>query len=188
MNKTVVAADTRSSLNGSSSDEVREWHALEANDALRELDTAPDGLTEAEVARRRAQYGANELIERGLKSPWAILWEQATAVMILVLVGAALIKAFVAIQKGEPREWIDAAAIMAIVILNIALGFFQEFRAEKAMAALKKMAAPLVRVRREGRVLDVPSRELVPGDIVLFEAGNVVPADCCILEAANLRA
>ena len=185
------------SLNGSvPTDAVtfaRDWHAQDADEALRVLDASREGLSEAEVARRRAESGPNELVERGLKSPWQILWEQATAVMILVLVGAAMIKAFVAIQKNEPREWIDAGAIMAIVVLNIALGVFQEYRAEKAMAALKRMSAPLVRVRRlagdgQSRVFDVPSRELVPGDIVLFEAGNVVPADCRVLEAANLRA
>ena len=164
-----------------------EWHLLPPEESLRALDAAPQGLSEAQVQERRARYGRNELVERGAKNPWAILWEQATAVMILVLVGAALIKAWVAITKNEPREWIDAGAIMAIVVLNVVLGFFQEYRAEKAMAALKKMSAPLVRVRREDRVLDVPSGELVPGDIVVFEAGNVVPADCRVLEAVNLR-
>jgi P-type Ca2+ transporter type 2C len=165
-----------------------DWHARESEAVLASLESSSQGLREDEIESRRARFGANELVERGLKSPWAILWEQATAVMILVLVGAAAIKAFVAIQKGEPREWIDAGAIMAIVVLNVLLGFFQEYRAEKAMVALKKMAAPLVRVRRDGQLRDVPSRELVPGDVVLFEAGNVVPADCRVLESANLRA
>jgi P-type Ca2+ transporter type 2C len=168
---------------------TQSWHTLQPQDILAKFGVeAEAGLGEAEISQQQQQHGPNELIERGAKSPWRMLWEQATAVMILVLLGAAGIKGLVAFVEGKPREWIDAGAILLVVILNVILGFTQEYRAEKAMAALKKLAAPLVRVRRNRRVHDIPARELVPGDIVLLEAGNAVPADLRLLESANLRA
>jgi Ca2+-transporting ATPase len=134
---------------------------------LRQLEVDPaQGLDPAEVERRLAQYGPNELIERGAKSPWRILWEQFTALMIVILIVAAALSAFLG-------DYEDAIAILAIIIINAVLGFNQEYRAEKAMAALKKLAVPHV--------------DLTPGDIVLLEAGNLVPADCRLLESANLR-
>jgi Ca2+-transporting ATPase len=148
---------------------------------LQELGVDPvRGLSEAETARRLARHGPNELIERGGRSPWMIFLGQMTGTMVLILVVAAVISAFL----GDDR---DAVAILAIVILNAVLGFQQEYKAEKAMAALKKMAVPSVRVRRDGRLREISARELVPGDVVLLEAGNRVPADCRLIEAANLR-
>ena len=147
------------------------WHASGVEDTLAFLKVDPQsGLSPAEVEERLRQHGHNELVERGLKSPWRILWEQVTAPMMLVLLFAAGIKALF-------RDWRDTIAILAIVLLNALLGFFQEYRAERAMAALKRMASPLVRVRRGGRVEQVPAAELVPGDVVLLEAGSAVPAD-----------
>ena len=84
-------------------------------------------------------------------------------------------------------DWLDAVVILAIVVLNAALGFFQEYRAEQSMAALKRLAAPVVRVRRDGRVQEISARDLVPGDVVLLETGNVVPADGRLLQSSNLR-
>lgn len=165
------------------------WHTLRPEATLSELGvTAEEGLRDADASRRRQQHGPNEMIERGAKSPWRILWEQTTAVIILVLLAAAAIKGCIAFLEGKPREWIDAGAILLVIILNVILGFTQEYRAEKAMAALKKLAAPLVRVRRNGRLQELPARDLVPGDLVLLEAGNAVPADLRLLESANLRA
>lgn len=153
----------------------------DADAILRQLDTpAADGLTTAEAARRLLEHGPNELVERGLKSPWRILWEQLTALMVLILIGAAILAAFV----GDIK---DVVAILAIVVINAVLGFTQEYRAEKAMTALKQMAAPTVRVRRDGAVQTIAAPELVPGDIVLLEAGNLVPADGRLLESVNLR-
>ncbi len=156
------------------------WHTLDHLEVLQKLAVTPGGLPSTEAADRLAQHGPNELIERGLKSPWAILWEQLTSVMVLVLIGAAIIALIL-------RDYIDAVAILAIVVLNAALGLAQEYRAEKAMAALKRLAAPSVRVRRDGRVMDIPARDLVPGDILLLEAGNAIPADARLIENANLR-
>lgn len=157
------------------------WHMAESRAVLASLAVQPEvGLTEAEVERRRQQHGPNELVERGLKSPWRILWEQVTAVLVLVLIGAAVVKLLLG-------EYLDAIAILAVVLLNAILGFFQEYRAERAMAALKRLAAPLVRVRRDGRLRELPSRDLLPGDIILLEAGNTIPADARLVESANLR-
>ncbi len=117
----------------------------------------------------------------GGKSPWRILWEQLTALLVIILIFAAVVSALLGDFK-------DAIAIGAIVVLNAVLGFSQEYRAEKAMAALKKMAAPAVRVRRGGEVRAIPAARLVPGDIVLLEAGNIVAADGRIFESADLQA
>ena len=138
------------------------------------------GLTPAEAQRRLAEEGLNELVERGVKSPWLILWEQLTGLMVVILIVAAVV-------SGALGDWKDAIAILAIVVLNAVLGFSQEFRAEKAMAALKQLAVPTVKVRRDGHVVEISARELVPGDLVLLEAGALVPADGRLLESINLR-
>jgi P-type Ca2+ transporter type 2C len=157
-----------------------DWHRLDAASTLAQLQSSPSGLDSAEAAQRLNTYGPNELVERGRKSPLRILWEQFTSTMVLILLAAALVSALL----GKVTE---TAAISAIVILFGLLGFFQEYRAEQAMAALKKLAVPNVRVRRKGEVREVSARELVPGDIVLLEAGNLVPADLRLVENANLR-
>lgn len=157
------------------------WHTQEAAHVLAHFSVVADtGLTDEIVQARQKQYGANELIERALKSPWTILREQLTNPLVLLLIFAAVISALL----GKVDSVI---AIGAIVILNAVLGVVQEYRAEQAMAALKKMAAPMVRVRRDGRVLEIAARELVPGDVILLEAGSIVPADARLLYAASLR-
>ena len=157
------------------------WHTQEAVKVLNQLSVKTDqGLDTNAVAKRLETYGTNELVEKGITSPWAILWEQLTNPLVLLLILAAAIS----LVLGKVDSVI---AIMAIVILNAVLGVFQEYRAEQAMAALKKMAAPLVRVRRERKVQEIASRDLVPGDIVLLEAGSIVPADARITESANLQ-
>ncbi len=160
---------------------MENWHKLSAAAALAKLESdAVRGLSDQEVRSRADAWGTNALVERGLKSPWLILWEQLTGILIVILVIAAAVSA----AMGEIA---DAAVIFVIVVLNALLGLSQEYRAEKAMAALKRMAVPTVRVRRGNEVREISSRELVPGDILILEAGNLVPADCRLLEAANLR-
>ena len=160
---------------------MADWYQLETGDVLSRLETDGErGLSAAEVARRLAAHGPNELVERGVKSPWLILWEQLTGIMVIILIVAAA----GSVALGDYK---DAAAIVAIVALNALLGFTQEYRAEKAIAALKRLAVPTIRVRRDGRVQWVSARELVPGDVVLLEAGNAVPADARLLWSANLR-
>ena len=172
---------TRIGIPVASFDSVSDWYKLDIRELLQQLGTdAARGLDQAEAVRRLAKYGPNELREQGAKSPWLILWRQFFSVMVMMLVLAAFISALVGDFK-------DAISILIIVILNAVLGFIQEFRAERAMAALKKLAVPTVKVRRDGRVQEFSARELVPGDIILLEAGNLVPADGRLLESANLR-
>lgn len=156
------------------------WHALPPQDVLRTLEVHPEqGLSSEAVQQRLTQYGSNELAESEVTSPLKILLEQLTDPMVLILLGAAA----VSILLGKT---VEVVAILSIVILNAILGVTQEYRAEKAMAALKKMSAPSVRLRRDGRDLDIASDQVVPGDIVLLEAGNVVPADGRVIESASL--
>ncbi|MEA4910240.1 MAG: cation-translocating P-type ATPase, partial [Anaerolineaceae bacterium] len=158
------------------------WYQSDIKKVLQELDTDLEhGLSPEEAARRLKEYGPNELIDHGVKSPWAILWEQLTGIMVVILI----ISAVISILLGE---YTDAIVILIIVVLNAVLGFTQEYRAEQTMAALKKMAVPHVRVRRGGHTLEVAAQELVPGDVVLLETGNSVPADGRLVENSNLRA
>jgi len=160
---------------------MTEWHRLDAQEAVEQINSdLQNGLNSAEAARRLAEHGPNELVERGHRSPWAILLEQFTGIMVVIL----MISAVVSIILGET---FDALVIMIIVVLNAILGFTQEYQAEQAMAALKRMAVPHVRVRRDGHLQEVTARELVPGDIIQLETGNTVPADARLLETANLR-
>ncbi len=176
----MIIQKTRTS-NVATPDGGLDWFLRSPEAATQALDVDPAaGLNDAAIQSRQAQYGLNELREAPLRSPLKILWEQLTNPLVLLLLGAALISALL----GKTTELI---AILAIVVLNAALGVAQEYRAEKAMAALKKMSAPLVRVRRGGRVLDIDPKELVPGDIVLLEAGSIIPADARLIEAANLK-
>jgi len=154
---------------------------LTLDEVLEALDTSPKtGLSQAEAERRLATVGPNELTERGLRSPWRILAAQFTEVMVVVLIVAAAI----AFAVGDLK---DTIAILVIVFLNAVLGFTQEYRAEQAMAALKKMAVPRIKVRRDGQVREISARELVPGDLFLLETGGAVPVDGRLLESVNLR-
>jgi Ca2+-transporting ATPase len=156
-------------------------HAQDAATVARGLRTdTVRGLAPEEAALRLEEGGANELVEKPRPSFLAHLVEQFKDFLVIILVVAAVIS----IVLGE---WVDAAAIILLVILNAVIGVVQESRAEQALAALKKMAAPDARVMRGGSTLVIPSRELVPGDLVFLEAGNHVPADCRLVEAANLR-
>ncbi|MFN8627022.1 MAG: cation-translocating P-type ATPase [Candidatus Binatia bacterium] len=157
------------------------WHTLPAPEAAERLRVDPAlGLSAAEAERRRERYGPNELHERRGRSPWRMLLGQFTDFMIVVLMVAAIVSGLI----GDPE---DTVAILVIVVLNGTIGFIQEYRAERAVAALRLLAAPTAAVRRGGTVLTAPARELVPGDVVLLEAGNVVPADLRLLESVQFR-
>ena len=157
-----------------------EWHTLDRDALLRRLDSRPEGLTDAEAAERLERLGPNQLQERRGRSPLAVFAGQFTEVMVLVLLAAAGISFAIG-------EMTDAIMILIIVALNAVLGFTQEYRAERAMAALKRLSVPTVRVRRSGQVREVQATQLVPGDLFLLEAGNRVSADARLLEAINLR-
>lgn len=160
---------------------VPPWHTRPVAEVAAELAVDPrTGLTESEVEIRRARFGTNEIRERRRLGLLRTLLGQFTDVMILVLIGAAVVSGLV----GDLQ---DTLAIIAIVVLNGVIGFVQEYRAERALAALKQLAAATALVLRDGERRTLPAGELVPGDIVLIEAGNVVPADLRLIEAAQLK-
>ncbi|MBI4688942.1 MAG: cation-translocating P-type ATPase [Nitrospirae bacterium] len=156
------------------------WHQREIEDVLEQLNSSLKGLSSGDVQKRLKEYGPNELKEKKKKTVFMILLDQFRDFMILVLIAAAIISGII----GEPS---DTIAIIVIVILNAVIGFIQEYRAEKAMAALKKMATPTLTVIRDGRHANVSASEIVPGDIVTLEAGRFVPADMRLIEAAQLK-
>ncbi|MDJ0561737.1 MAG: HAD-IC family P-type ATPase, partial [Microcystis sp. M53599_WE4] len=164
----------------------RAWHNLTGEQTLEILRTNGEtGLIEAEIVKRKDIFGLNELKETGGRSPLMILWEQFTNIMLVMLIAVAVVSAVLDLKKGEFPK--DAIAIFTIVILNGILGYLQESRAEKALAALKQLSSPKVRVIRNGSTFEVAAKELVPGDIMLLEAGVQIAADGRLLEAQNLQ-
>lgn len=160
---------------------VRHWHCLDSEAVAAHLDSDLDvGLTAEAAKSRLGRVGPNTLHEAGRRHPLAMLASQFTDFMILVLIAAAVIAGVI----GEPQ---DAIAIVVIVFLNGIIGFVQEYRAERAMAALKKMASPQARVIRDGRPALIDAMELVPGDLVELEAGNILPADLRLTELASFK-
>jgi Ca2+-transporting ATPase len=157
------------------------WYKLDSAEVLRQFNTNVDrGLRSTEVDDRLKQYGHNELTEQPGESLWHILWKQLTATMVMVLIVAAIISVAL-------RDYTNAIAIIAIVAFNAILGIRQEYQAGQAIAALKKMAVSTVKVRRDDCVQEISSRLLLPGDIVLLETGNLVPADSRLIQSVNLR-
>lgn len=157
------------------------WHQKRVEDVLEELNTSLKGITSEEAEKRLLEYGSNELTEKAKKTPFMMFLDQFKDFMILILIAAAFISGIV----GDPE---DTIAIIVIVLLNAVIGFVQEYRAEKAVAALKKMAAHTALVLRSGEHTNISASGLVPGDIVLLEAGKVVPADMRLAEAVQLKA
>ncbi len=162
-------------------EKTQQWHAQAADALAAELGVeVTTGLSAAEVATRMAKFGPNALREKPPRSRWRMFADQFADFMILVLLVAAVVSGLM----GDAK---DAAAIIVIVVLNVSIGFVQELRAAKAMAALKKMAGSSAQVRREGQSLEVPAEEIVPGDVLLLEAGEVVAADLRLIEVAQLK-
>ncbi|MDU5046967.1 cation-translocating P-type ATPase [Streptococcus sp.] len=152
-------------------------------EVLKSLDTSIDGLSTAQAKERLDAYGYNELDEGEKRSLLSKFIDQFKDLMIIILLVAAALSVITEGMHGLT----DACIILAVVVLNAAFGVYQEGQAEAAIEALKNMSSPLARVRRDGNVVEIDSRELVPGDIVLLEAGDVVPADMRLLEAASLK-
>jgi P-type Ca2+ transporter type 2C len=157
-----------------------DWHHLPSDEVIKQTGSSPEGLNSETVASKLAEFGPNELLEKKKKPAWLLFVHQFKDFMILVLVAAAVI-------AGIVGDLTDTIIIMVIVLLNAVVGFVQEYRAEKAMEALKKIAALQAQVMRNGKPVTLPSAELVPGDLVLLEAGNVVPADLRLIEAFSLN-
>jgi len=170
-------------------------HSWEIDESLDLLNSDPNnGLTSQQAQERLGKYGPNELEEKETRSPWEIFLDQFKNIMLLMLIAVAFISGFldlIAWQGGEfkPGEvpFKDTIAILAIVILNGALGYVQETRAEKALAALKKLSSPLVRVIRNSTTMEIAAPEVVPGDIMLLEAGMQIAADGRLISQANLQ-
>lgn len=157
------------------------WHTLSSHDAAEQLGvTTAAGLSQAQVQEGQQKHGKNELQTQPIKSPWVILFEQLSATLVIVLIVAAVV-------SGALGDWEDAIAILTIIALNAAIGVRQEYQAEQAMAALKKLAVPHVKVRRGGHSTEIDATELTVGDIVFLEAGSAVPADGRLVESASLR-
>jgi len=155
-------------------------HILETDNIVKQLNSSLDGLTNDEARKRLNEYGPNELMEKKKKTAIAMFLDQFKDFMILILIGAAVISGFIG-------ELSDTIAIIVIIVINAIIGFIQEYRAEKAMDALKKMAAYTATVIRDGVHTSIAASELVPGDIVVLEAGRIVPADMRLLETFNLK-
>ncbi len=156
------------------------WHTLTVEESLEHLESGPRGLTSDEAAKRLEKFGPNELQARAHVSPWAILLEQFKNVLIIILLLATALSAFLG-------HGVEAIAITVIVLFAVILGFIQEYRAERAIEALREMAAPNATVIRDGREERVPAREVVPGDVIMLATGDKVPADARLIEAVNLQ-
>ncbi|MDD5039493.1 MAG: cation-translocating P-type ATPase, partial [Dehalococcoidales bacterium] len=172
--------------------EEKKWYNLGVADVFKSLGSRPEGLTDSEVKDRLTKYGANELREEKEASIWSLVAEQFKSVLIIILLAAVVISVTLGIITykpggGLPEEITDAIVILVIVIACVVLGVVEEYRSEKAMAALKKMAALTATVIRNGIDVEVPAREIVPGDVIVLSTGDRVPADLRLIEAANLR-
>lgn len=162
------------------------WHTLPTVEVISKLATDPkQGLSTSEVNQRRQQYGLNELTATQGRSQWQAFLDQFINIMLLMLFAVAIISAILDITSGVFPK--DALAILAIVFLNGILGYVQESQAEKALAALKQLSPPQVRVKRDGRLQELPAPELVPGDLVILDTGAQIPADGRLIEAVNLQ-
>jgi Ca2+-transporting ATPase len=165
--------------------EKKDWHSTEIDGVIEALETSREGISEEEATKRLQEYGPNELKEEKKEQWYHILFEQFTSILVIVLMVSAAISGYLAWQEGEAMT--DMYVILIIVVMNGVLGFVQEYRAEKAVEALKAMVSPRVLVLRAGKENSIDSKDLVPGDVVLLEAGSRVPADCRLIEAANLE-
>ena len=153
------------------------WHAQAHEHCIEQLAVNPTaGLSSVEVINRLAEHGPNRLAEKPPRSAWLKFFDQFKSLLVLILIGAAVL-------AGAIGDFKDAIVIGIVVLLNAALGFFQEHRAEAALAALKNMLAPGARVRRDGQMQQIEAADLVPGDILLLEAGDRIPADARVLSA-----
>src|SRR3990172_6190384 len=161
-------------------DTHQNWHPLSTAEAIDRLQSTPAGLIGTEAARRLVKHGPNELQAAHRISPWEILFAQFKNVLILILLAATALSALLG-------HGVEAVAISVIVLFAVLLGFVQEYRAERAIEALRQMAAPTATVLRDGEEVELPARDLVPGDVTLLRAGDKTPADVRLIEAVNLQ-
>ena len=165
---------------------MKDYYKLSVDETLNELNTAPTGLSSEKAAERLAQYGSNKLKEAEKPGFWKRFLTQLKDPMLLILLAAAGVSALTGALAGE-SEWAETIIILVVVLLNAILGVLQESKAEAAIEALQTMTAATCKVLRDGRMAVLPSEALVPGDVVLLEAGDAVPADGRIIESASLK-
>ena len=165
-----------------------QWYSNDVEYVFKELDSSQEGLSSDEADLRLDQYGLNELVSTGGISPLRMFLSQFTDPMVIILLVAILISLVTSTLEHEGSGFVDAIVIAAIVIFNAIFGFIQEYKSEQALAALKEMAAPTARVKRDGLWIDIDSREVVPGDILGFEPGDRVAADGRVAFAVGLSA
>jgi Ca2+-transporting ATPase len=156
------------------------WHSLDKKEALEKLKTGEDGLSEKEISGRLVQYGKNELKQIHKINPFLIFLEQFKSIFIFILFAAAIFSFFI-------RHYVDFGVIMVIIILNSAIGFFQQYKAEKIISKMKELIVPKVKVIREGKISEVFSSEIVPGDILVISEGDRITADCRLLHSNDLQ-
>ncbi len=162
-------------------------HSKSADETLSILGSSPAGLSTQVAAERLTEFGPNKLTRQTMPSPWRLLLDQFKDLMVIVLIVAAAISGILAFLKGSIEDWLDTIVIVVIVAVNAVLGFFQTFRAEKTIEALRDLAAPKTTVIRGGEEIDVPSEEIVPGDIVQLATGDKIRADARLIDSVNLK-
>ena len=163
------------------------WHTYSIEQVRKEQKTNLNvGITNEEAKERLKKYGENKLQDKKKESIFIKFIKQFNDFMIIILIVASIISAVVTKIQGE-NDYIDSIIIIAIVVFNAIMGLVQENKAEKSLEALKKMSAPMAMVKRDGKILQIKSTEVVPGDILILEAGNFVPADCRLIKSYNLK-
>ena len=156
------------------------WHLLPLSEISQLLNTTPSGIDAITASERLCEHGKNQIEDKKKKTIVQMLICQLSDFMILILIAAAIV-------SGIIGDLTDTLIILAIIFLNALVGFIQEYQAEKAMEALKKMATNYARILREGKTMDIPTYNLVPGDVVVLEAGNVIPADIRFFETYQIK-
>jgi len=170
---------------GETDETMRSWHALSVEEVVSALKASAAGLTTGEAERRAARVGPNELVARKKKPAWTLIVEQFRSFLLVILAVAAVVSGILAVM-GEGDIW-DPALILVIILFAAAFGCVQEYRSEQALEALQRMAAPTALVKRDGAPKEIPAREVVPGDVIVLQVGDRIPADARIIEQMNLK-
>jgi len=168
----------------SSTETSEDWYTLSINDVFKKLETSEEGISPGEVEQRLKKYGFNELVAGKRRGPLDILIDQFKDIFVIMLLFACAVSIFVAYYRSEP--YTDAITILVIVGLVAVVGFIQEYRSERALEAMKEMTAPRARVIRLGEEVTIPSREVVPGDLIVLDSGDRIPADARLIETIDM--
>jgi Ca2+-transporting ATPase len=163
------------------------WYAKEADSVFAELGSSASGLSDGAAVERLGKFGVNELVESDGSSAWSMFLEQFKNLLVIILILASFVSVVVGLAEGSSEDIYEAVAILVVVVFITVVGFFQEYRAEKEILALRRMVSVEATVLRGGRLRRIPSRELVPGDVILLEAGDRIPADARLFEVIDFK-